>query len=61
MATNLVGKKIKSYNITRQLGSGSFAIVYEAVQDKTNTIVAIKVIQTIELKKSKKLKELVAT
>lgn len=61
MTTNLVGKKIKSYNFTRQLGSGSFAIVYEAVQDKTNAIVAVKVMQMIELKKSKKLKELVAT
>lgn len=40
----LINCRIKGYNFLSLLGSGSFAKVYEAYNDKEDTTVAIKVI-----------------
>lgn len=43
MPRRLLGKTIKSFNIVRELGAGQFATVFEAIDDKTKSIVAMKV------------------
>jgi len=39
---NLIGTDINKYTITRYIGSGSFGNVFEARNNKTNTLVALK-------------------
>lgn len=39
---NLIGFKIKSYNILKLLGQGQFAYVFEAFNEENNSTVAIK-------------------
>lgn len=47
-------KQIDNYRLTKELGKGTSAIVYQAVDDKTNQIVAVKAIpgQKLEDKRS---------
>lgn len=56
MAESLLGKKIKSFNIIKLIGQGAFAAVFQAIDDSTNKLVAVKVMSLTELGRSKKLK-----
>jgi serine/threonine protein kinase len=47
---NFVGRKIKTYNFRKLLGSGAFADVYEAIDDRDLSTIAIKVVPAILLK-----------
>lgn len=52
---NFVGRKIKTYNFRKLLGSGAFADVYEAIDDRDSNTIAIKVVPSILLKQTPKL------
>ena len=39
-------KQINNYRLTRQIGKGATAIVYEGINDKNNHVVAVKAIST---------------
>ena len=39
-------KQINNYRLTRQIGKGATAIVYEGINDKNNSVVAVKAIST---------------
>ena len=41
---NLIGKQINNFTFIKLLGSGNFASVYEAIDQRNKNIVAIKVI-----------------
>ena len=43
-------KQIKNYRLTREIGRGTAGTVYEAIDDKTNKLVAVKSIQSLKLK-----------
>lgn len=43
--TKLLGQKLKSYNLTRVLGEGAFAVVYEAFDEVKKEVVAVKAIK----------------
>lgn len=59
--TNLLEQRVKSYNFIKKLGEGSFATVYQSMDENNKNVVAIKAINTGQLNKSKKLRELVKT
>jgi serine/threonine protein kinase len=56
---NMTGKKLKKFSFLKKLGSGSFGTVYEAIQEKTKKVVAVKVISKMQMKQIPKLNELV--
>lgn len=43
MPDRLLGKKIKTFNIVKKLGSGAFATVFQAYDDSQQDVVAVKV------------------
>jgi serine/threonine protein kinase len=55
------GTKIKNFEFLKVLGSGSFAVVYEAVDSRDGSIVAIKVLPLKLVKSNPKVEELVQT
>lgn len=61
MHENVVGQRMKSFNFIKVLGSGAWAVVYEAYDQSNSTTVAIKAIPKILMKQTPKLVELVKT
>ena len=53
MAESLLGKKIKSFNVVKLIGEGAYAVVFQAIDDSTNKLVAVKVMTISEFNKSK--------
>jgi len=43
----MIGKQILNYKLTREIGSGGMATVYEAIHTKLDTKVAIKVLDPV--------------
>ena len=58
---NMIGQHLSHFTFTKVLGEGAWATVYEAVDDKSKNIVAIKVIAKQLLRDTPKLEELVKT
>jgi serine/threonine protein kinase len=58
---NLEGVKMKSFNILKLLGEGAWAKVYEGVDERDSSQVAIKVIPKKMILDTPKLEELVET
>lgn len=52
-----MGKKIENYCLEQVIGEGEFGKVYRAVNEKTDQVVAIKVIRIEKFKMSPKLEE----
>ena len=52
---NMLNQKIKSFSFYNVLGSGAFARVYEAVDERDNSQVAIKAIPKQLMKDTPKL------
>ncbi len=50
-----MGKKIENYCLENSVGEGEFGKVYRAVNEKTDQVVAIKVIRIEKFKMSPKL------
>ena len=44
MHKNLIGQELKTFNLTKVLGEGAWATVYEAIDDRNNKTVAVKTI-----------------
>jgi hypothetical protein len=49
------GKKLKNFSFLKVLGKGAWAVVYEAIDDRDNSIIAVKSIPRILLKRTPKL------
>lgn len=58
---NFVGQIIKSYTFIRLLGEGAWASVYQALDDRDSSTVAIKIIPLKLMTETPKLEELVKT
>jgi serine/threonine protein kinase len=58
---NMLNQKMKSFTFINTLGEGAFAKVYEAVDERDNSQIAIKVIPKQLMKETPKLDELVKT
>lgn len=58
---NHVGQHLKTFNFVKILGEGAWAKVYEAVDDRDRSTVAIKVIPQELIRQTPKLDELVKT
>ncbi len=61
MKKNYVGQHFKNYTFIRILGQGAWASVYEAIDDRDKSTVAVKVIPESLMKQTPKLEELVKT
>jgi len=57
----LEGAKLKTFNFLKTLGEGAWAKVYEAIDERDNSQVAIKVIPKKLMVDTPKLEELVQT
>jgi len=55
------GLKSNKYSFGKRLGSGSFAVVYEAINERDGRTVAIKAIPRKLLQSQPKVEELVGT
>lgn len=60
-AYKLVGQTLRTFTITRVIGKGAWAFVFEAVNTLNKNIVALKAIPVYLLAKHSKLKELIDT
>lgn len=58
---NMIGQHLSHFTFTKVLGEGAWATVYEAVDDRNKSIIAIKVLAKQLLKETPKLEELVKT
>jgi serine/threonine protein kinase len=58
---SLVGKKLKTYSVIKELGDGACSIVYEGYNSVNKQRVAIKAISFKKMKEIPKLQELVQT
>lgn len=57
----MIGQHLSHYTFIKVLGEGAWATVYQAVDDQTKNVVAIKVIAKQLLRDTPKLEELVKT
>lgn len=57
----MVGQHLKTFTFTRVLGEGAWATVYEAIDDRDRSTVAIKTIARSLMRETPKLEELVKT
>lgn len=57
----MVGHHMSNFTFIRVLGEGAWATVYEAIDDRDKSTVAIKVIARQLIKETPKLEELVKT
>ena len=48
-------KQIKNYRLTKEIGRGATAKVYEAIDERTNKVVAVKTISTEKLKEKRSI------
>ncbi len=58
---DMLNRKMKTFTFLKLLGEGAFAKVYEGVDERDNSEVAIKVIPKQLMKDTPKLDELVKT
>lgn len=49
MSKSLLGKKLKTYNLIKQLGEGAFATVFQGVDDNNENVVAVKAVSLNQL------------
>ncbi len=61
MKGKLIGQHLRTFNFFKVLGAGAWATVYEAIDDRDHSTVAIKVIPKKLLKETPKLQELIKT
>lgn len=58
---DMVGQHLSNFTFIKVLGAGAWATVYEAVDDRNKSVVAIKVIPKQLMRDTPKLEELVKT
>ncbi len=52
---NMLGQRMKTFNFLSILGEGQFSVVYQALDDRDDSQIAIKVIPKILIRKQRKL------
>ena len=57
----MLGQHLKTYNFVKVLGEGAWATVYEAIDDRDRSTIAIKAIARSLMRQTPKLEELVKT